>query len=194
MVRGPEWLTSPSPAPAPVRAISFGCRRTCASSMSSGGSTTWISPRVWSSVKRPGPSCVPERRRPAAAFTTWANHIVVNPVRIETTTTSVRKDLVFVQELSGQESAWNFSGGALDSRAGHVISRVARKAGEEFVFLMAFNHTTGQFARFDGALARRARLRAAARLDRSDDCRYVRILVGAWNLIPALSQMATARR
>lgn len=92
------------------------------------------------------------------SITTPGQIVTVNDQQIQLPTQThmysetVRKDRLCVADPAGNELFWNLSGGALEARPSHVLSRIGRPVGDEVMFLMACNHTTGQVASFDGGI------------------------------------------
>jgi hypothetical protein len=117
---------------------------------------------------------------------TVGDQMVTNPVQYQTSSSTVQKDRVWLKDLTGHESAWVFSGGVLDSRPGHILSRIGWRASPDRVeFLIAYNHTTGQFATFPAIREANASMRRgpfwAVTLVGT-----VGFLSAGWNLVPEL--------
>lgn len=83
--------------------------------------------------------------------TVIGDQVSVRPPQVHVHTEITRKDCLWVRDATGRENAWNFTNAALQARAGHTLSAVARPASDgKAEFLLAYNHTTGQLDTFDG--------------------------------------------
>jgi hypothetical protein len=85
------------------------------------------------------------------AVTVSGDQVSVTPTQVHAHTEITRKDCLWVRDSTGREHAWNFTNAALQARAGHRLSALARPATDGTAeFLLAYNHATGQFDTFDG--------------------------------------------
>ena len=83
--------------------------------------------------------------------TVIGDQVSVTPTQVHAHTQITRKDCLWVRDATGRESAWNFTNAALQARAGHKLSAVARPTSDgNAEFLLAYNHATGQLETFDG--------------------------------------------
>jgi len=103
-----------------------------------------------------------------------------------TAISTTRKDRIWLRDHNGRESAWMITGGVLEARTSHVLSRIGRPVGDDVQFLMACNHTTGQIVSLDGGIQAQHSapfLRAwiAATLVGTAG-----FLFGGWNMIPLI--------
>jgi hypothetical protein len=133
--------------------------------------TTW-SDTTTSTIQTPG------------SVQTFGDTTYVTVPQQQTVTSTVRKDRIWVRDAAGREKAWNFSNAGLDVRVGHVLSYVGRQTGEDITFLMAYNHTTGQFVNLPMGLPHYApffRASIAAALVGTAGFVY-----GGWEMIPMI--------
>jgi hypothetical protein len=113
--------------------------------------------------------------------------------RLRTAVSTTRKDRIWLRDHTGRESAWMITGGVLEARTSHVLSRIGRPMGDEVMFLMACNHTTGQIVSLDGGIQAQHHapfLRAwfAATLVGTAG-----FLFGGWNMIPLINDTTVLR-
>jgi hypothetical protein len=104
----------------------------------------------------------------------------------ETHTSTVRQDRIWLRDGAGRESAWNLRGGVLETRVGHVLSRVGRRAGGQMQFLMACNHNTGQIVTFPGAVASQHGASFFRAWTGAALVGTAGFLFGGWSLIPLI--------
>ena len=65
--------------------------------------------------------------------------------------TTSREDLIWVRTADARETSWTLFGGAFKTRQGHILSSILRPLRDGTrEFLLAYNHTTGQLADFNG--------------------------------------------
>ena len=108
-----------------------------------------------------------------------------------TSVSSTRKDRIWMRDAAGRETAWMITGGVLEARTSHVLSRIGRPVGDDVMFLMACNHTTGQMVSLDGGIhaqhfAPFLRAWIAATLVGTAG-----FLFGGWNMIPLINDTST---
>ena len=70
------------------------------------------------------------------------------PAQQSSSTSSVRQDRICLADQNGRQTFWQLSGGAFDCLKEHVVSRIGVPQGDQVLFLMACNHTTGQVVTF----------------------------------------------
>ena len=77
---------------------------------------------------------------------TMANQIHTVPGQVSTTVLTTQTDLVWVLTPQKQETSWTFQNSQFPTRAGHLISAVARCLTDGTMqFMAVYNHTTKQF-------------------------------------------------
>ncbi len=69
-----------------------------------------------------------------------------SPTTVTTSTSSTRKDTLFVRTVEGREKVWRLSGASFESRPGQILSSITRKGRGDFLLL--YNHATGQIEGF----------------------------------------------
>jgi hypothetical protein len=80
------------------------------------------------------------------------NQFFYAPGSTTTTSVSPQTDLVWIKTPDRKETYWTFTGGTFKTRAGHLISAIARATREGTLdFLLAYNHSTGQLDPLGGS-------------------------------------------
>jgi len=122
----------------------------------------------------------------------FGDQLYVYPGQQHAFASTVQKDRFWLRDAAGHETAWVISGGVLNARVGHVLSRVGTRDGETVNFIVACNHTTSQcvvfngtVGRYHGAPTRRAWLITTL-------VGTLGWVIGGWNLIPLLGQESFA--
>jgi len=122
---------------------------------------------------------------------TVGDQMVSIPAQQTSSTTSVRQDRICLADQNGRQSFWQLSGGAFDCLKDHVVSRIGVPQGDEVMFLMACNHTTGQIVTFPGGVHAMHGGRFVLPWFLATVAGAAGFFLGGWNLIPRLSPEET---
>jgi hypothetical protein len=77
------------------------------------------------------------------------HQVTVRPTTVETKTRNIRKDQIWVRDLSGRDLTWTFTGGVFAVARGQIVSILTLAGeGDKGPTLLAYNHSTDQLESF----------------------------------------------